>query len=172
MTTTSPAASLVVETDPVAEYRARYPGTWRAWRTGALYLLYLYVVAPFIVIWKPWDLRQRFAALRLKIHNVTETFFYPERTAQNLAMRRGDCNRCGVCCKLLNRCPHLIEDKDGPRCGIYKTRYDQCATFPIDPRTLALVNAMGATCSYAFATETETAPRLVDLLTPPSAALK
>jgi hypothetical protein len=161
--------SLIVEVDPVAEYRARQRKSWRAYRTGILFLLYLHLIGPFIVLWKPWDLKRRFAALRLKIHDAKGTYFQPRETARALAMRRGDCNRCGACCQILYRCPYLKETAGGFLCGIYESRPDQCATFPHNLRSLELLSQMGVSCSYAFASE-EAAPRLVDQLAKRKAA--
>ena len=48
-------------------------------------------------------------------------------------LRRGQCLRCGACCSITIKCPHL---KDGNRCSIYEHRYEQCRLFPIDPRDL------------------------------------
>lgn len=166
MSNTSALDSLIVQNDPVAEYRARQTKAWRAYRTGFLFLLYLYLIGPFIVLAKPWDIRRRFAALRLKIRDTTWTYFKPKETARNLAMRQGDCNRCGACCQILYRCPFLRETEDGFMCGSYESRCDQCATFPIDPHSLVLLQRMGITCSYTF--QEESAPRLVDMLSRPS----
>jgi hypothetical protein len=47
--------------------------------------------------------------------------------------RRGECRRCGSCCSIMFRCPHL---KDANHCAIYVKRYRQCDDYPIDHRDL------------------------------------
>ena len=65
-----------------------------------------------------------------------------------LALRRGDCNRCGACCEILFKCPFLKKHDDGTTtCGIYEDRPSQCRLFPIDARDLAEVRG---TCSFYF----------------------
>jgi len=67
------------------------------------------------------------------------------------ALRRGQCLRCGACCSITIRCPHL---KDHNRCTIYERRYEQCRLFPIDPRDL---RGRLSACGYRFVrTEPET----------------
>ena len=78
---------------------------------------------------------------------VTATFRKQEVIAQ-LALRRGECNRCGACCEILFKCPFLKKHGDGTTsCGIYEDRPNQCRLFPIDRRDLAEVRG---TCSYYF----------------------
>jgi hypothetical protein len=152
--------ALVVENNPVADYLARRVA-WRAYRTGAVFLFYLFVIAPFIIFWKPWRLRQRYFAWRLKIHDAWGTYFQPKETTQTLAARQGDCNRCGACCRILYRCPYLKDTEDGnTTCSIYKGRPDQCATFPHDIRSIEILTEMGISCSYTF----QAVPRIADLL--------
>jgi len=48
--------------------------------------------------------------------------------------RKGDCNRCGSCCKLPNTCPFLrFEDERNQRnsyCAIYHIRPLNCRKYP------------------------------------------
>ncbi len=47
--------------------------------------------------------------------------------------RRGDCLKCGACCKFVVRCPFLKYDKDNPsvaRCSVYALRPLQCRKYP------------------------------------------
>lgn len=56
--------------------------------------------------------------------------------------QRGGCNRCGLCCKIVFRCPFFHEDVQTTACTIYtseKHSPDGCVVFPIDPRDLAEV---------------------------------
>ena len=63
---------------------------------------------------------------------------------QAKARRRGECKRCGSCCSIMFKCPHLL---DGNRCAIYGKRFEQCAHFPIDERDLRFLED---TCGYHF----------------------
>ncbi len=74
--------------------------------------------------------------------------FRKEEVDAALALRRGECNRCGACCEILFKCPFLKKYQDGSTsCGIYEERFIQCRLFPIDKRDLAEVRG---SCSYYF----------------------
>ena len=61
--------------------------------------------------------------------------------------RRGECNRCGECCKLPFPCPFLRYDDEGlSRCAVYHARPPSCRKYP---RT-ADENVTPATCGYFF----------------------
>src|ERR1043165_9918948 len=71
-----------------------------------------------------------------------------EETVAALALRRGECNRCGACCELVFKCPFLKKNADGTSlCGIYENRRNSCRLFPIEPRDMQEVRG---TCSYHF----------------------
>ncbi len=56
--------------------------------------------------------------------------------------QRGGCNRCGLCCKIVFRCPFFYEDGQTTACMIYtseKHAPPPCVVFPIDPGDLAEV---------------------------------
>jgi Fe-S-cluster containining protein len=66
--------------------------------------------------------------------------------------RRGDCNRCGECCKLPFPCPFLRYDDEGlASCAVYYARPPSCRKYP---RT-ADENMTPATCGYYFVDVTE-----------------
>jgi hypothetical protein len=45
--------------------------------------------------------------------------------------RKGQCNRCGACCKLPNTCPFLAFDHEGKAmCRIYACRPLNCRKYP------------------------------------------
>ena len=45
--------------------------------------------------------------------------------------RRGECNRCGACCSLPNRCPFLdFDDQNLAICKIYHFRPLNCRKYP------------------------------------------
>ncbi|HHT9118183.1 MAG TPA: hypothetical protein ACFYD1_06100 [Candidatus Hypogeohydataceae bacterium YC38] len=58
--------------------------------------------------------------------------------------RQGACRRCGSCCRIMFRCPHLITEN---QCSIYYCRYKQCKAFPIDDRDLKYLRH---TCGFSF----------------------
>ncbi len=54
-----------------------------------------------------------------------------------ISLRRGECLRCGACCRLLYICPELEELADGStRCRIHEERPKNCRIFPVDQRDL------------------------------------
>ena len=57
--------------------------------------------------------------------------------------RRGECRRCGDCCRISFRCPFL---KGGNSCIIYERRPLPCRIFPADERDLRDV----PTCTFYF----------------------
>ena len=64
--------------------------------------------------------------------------------ARSKELRMGECLRCGACCSIMFRCPHL---KDGNHCANYDKRYEQCGHFPIDARDLRYLEHV---CGYYF----------------------
>lgn len=61
--------------------------------------------------------------------------------------RRGDCNRCGACCKLPYPCPFLRYDEEGlSSCAVYLFRPPSCRKYP---RT-ASENITAEQCGYYF----------------------
>jgi hypothetical protein len=81
------------------------------------------------------------------------TWLRPKYVEQQLAMRKGDCNRCGLCCQLVFKCQFLRHDDEGlAYCGVYKVRPSNCRVFPIDQRDIDDVNRLAphAPCGYSF----------------------
>lgn len=69
--------------------------------------------------------------------------------------RRGDCNRCGQCCKLPYPCPFLRFDNEGfSSCAVYTLRPPSCRKYP---RT-ASENMTPETCGYYFEPAEELIP--------------
>jgi Fe-S-cluster containining protein len=60
--------------------------------------------------------------------------------------RRGECRRCGTCCRVFAKCTFL----SGNTCRIYGIRFDQCRAFPIDTSDIELVRDMGGECGFWF----------------------
>ncbi len=62
--------------------------------------------------------------------------------------RKGECLRCGACCKFFVKCPFLTYDKgDGgrPRCMAYGIRPLQCRKYPRTKK-----EQMHQPCGYYF----------------------
>ena len=79
--------------------------------------------------------------------------FTPGYIARSHARRRGECLRCGACCRLGSRCHHLGSDGDGIGvCDRHEIRPRSCRVFPIDDRDLADrdILAPGTRCGYRF----------------------
>lgn len=92
-------------------------------------------MTPFRLIAEGWSKTRRFFLVHFRKGYVKRM-----RT-----FRRGQCLRCGSCCSIMVKCPHL---KAGNQCTIYDHRYTQCQMFPIDPRDL---RGRMASCGYRFA---------------------
>ena len=83
-----------------------------------------------------------------KLRRFVSANFRKEEVIASLALRRGECNRCGACCEILFKCPFLKKHTDGTTtCGIYEDRPNQCRLFPIEKRDLEEVRG---SCSYFF----------------------
>ncbi|MCA1591093.1 MAG: YkgJ family cysteine cluster protein [Acidobacteria bacterium] len=83
-----------------------------------------------------------------KLRRFVQIRFRKDEVIEALALRRGDCNRCGACCEILFKCPFLKKHDDGTStCGIYEDRPDQCRLFPINQRDIEEVRG---TCSFYF----------------------
>jgi hypothetical protein len=83
-----------------------------------------------------------------KLRRFMNANFRKQEVVASLALRRGECNRCGACCEILFKCPFLKKHGDGTTtCGIYEDRPNQCRLFPIEKRDLEEVRG---TCSFYF----------------------
>jgi uncharacterized protein len=104
--------------------------------------------------------RRREGRIRFRVRQAigkARRFFraniYTAKNEELLARRQGECTRCGACCKILIRCPFLIEKPDNApgdiySCSIYGSRFSQCRIYPIVPRDLLEVEEE---CGYTFA---------------------
>src|SRR5215813_8141965 len=94
------------------------------------------------------DAKLRARQAQGKIRRFVNTNFRKQETIASLALRRGECNRCGACCELVFKCPFLRKNTDGTTlCGIYENRPNSCRLFPIEQRDSQEVRG---TCSYYF----------------------
>ncbi len=67
---------------------------------------------------------------------------------QQLAIRQGSCNQCGMCCNLLFTCPMLTQQG---RCLAYTTcRPKACKVFPINQKDIDEIKQCGGQCGYRF----------------------
>jgi hypothetical protein len=83
-----------------------------------------------------------------KLRRFVSANFRKQEVVAQLALRRGECNRCGACCEILFKCPFLKKHDDGTStCGIYDDRPNQCRLFPIEQRDLQEVRG---SCSFYF----------------------
>ena len=83
-----------------------------------------------------------------KLRRLVNVSFRKQDVIAALALRRGECNRCGACCELVFKCPFLKKHADGTgTCGIYENRPNSCRLFPIERRDIEEVRG---TCTYYF----------------------
>jgi Putative zinc- or iron-chelating domain len=83
-----------------------------------------------------------------KLRRFVRANFKKQEIVASLALRRGECNRCGACCELVFKCPFLKRQDDGTSlCGIYENRPNQCRLFPTEQRD---IQELRGTCSYYF----------------------
>ena len=80
------------------------------------------------------------------------------------AYQRGECNRCGLCCKIQFQCPFFVDE--GPfntHCSVYTTPHapSACLKFPLDPLDLKLLQReVGQACTFYY----EGAPQKLSIL--------
>ena len=87
-----------------------------------------------------------------KVRRFFRANIYTAKNDELLARRQGECTRCGACCKILIKCPFLLEDgENGYRCGIYGEHFNQCRIFPLVPQDLQEIEEP---CGYTFAEST------------------
>jgi hypothetical protein len=97
-------------------------------------------------------LRLRLRQASGKVRRFFRASIYTRKNEQLLALRQGECTRCGACCKILFRCPFLVEQPENPpgevySCGIYGKRFNQCRLYPLVPKDLLEVEEE---CGYTF----------------------
>ena len=96
-----------------------------------------------------WTLATR--QVRGKVRRFVQSTVLRQDAEAQIARRRGECNRCGACCKILFRCPFLGTDAEGQyTCRIYGMRFAQCRLFPLHAADL---RELEEECSYSFEAE-------------------
>jgi len=85
--------------------------------------------------------------LRGKVRRAVVGTMLSEEDRDGIAgARQGECNRCGACCKILFRCPFLVEDEGVFTCSVYDHRPPSCRLFPMVPADLREVDR----CAFSF----------------------
>jgi hypothetical protein len=74
---------------------------------------------------------------RGKLRRIYLSNLQSQKIKRLLKRRRGECLRCGACCKLMFRCPAFKKENGIAKCKIYKYRSRVCQLFPLDKRDLA-----------------------------------
>lgn len=72
-----------------------------------------------------------------KLRRLYLHMFNRDYLRRNLARRKGECRRCGVCCTLMFKCPFLEGSAELASCVRHDDRWENCRIFPIDERDLA-----------------------------------
>lgn len=112
------------------------------------------------VIRAPFSLHTWAALRRAMISN-----FLPDTLAYRYkAYQQGECNRCGLCCKIQFQCPFFLDEGEyNTRCSIYTTPHapSACLKFPLDPTDLKLLQReIGNACTFYF----EGAPQKLSII--------
>jgi len=90
-----------------------------------------------------------------KLRRLYYVFLKPGYVSEKLKQRKGECRRCGACCKLLFTCPFLDETNGTPTCKIHADKWKVCRLFPIDERDLRDRDIISPDkkCGYYFPSE-------------------
>jgi hypothetical protein len=125
--------------------------------------------------WLYWQMTKAVSRKVIRAPFSLHTWGAMRRTAlasmlpDNLAYRykayqRGECNRCGLCCKIQFQCPFFIDEGAfNTRCSIYTSPYapQACLKFPLDPTDLKLLQReIGQACTFYY----EGAPQKLTIL--------
>ena len=85
---------------------------------------------------RAYSLREKVVLGLGKLRRLWLVAFSRRTVETKLERRRGACNRCGACCKLLFQCPAYDESDGQPKCLIYNDRPGVCGLFPLDEADL------------------------------------
>lgn len=89
-----------------------------------------------------------FSQFLRKVRRFYLVYFHGDYAEKSVASgRKGDCQRCGLCCELLFKCPFLGRDsRQLPYCRIYgDLRPGSCRNYPFDR-----VDSEVETCGFKF----------------------
>ncbi len=100
-----------------------------------------------------YTFREILIMLRGKVRRFYTTMFRKDFVEKREAARQGACHRCGACCKILYRCPFLLEENPGLyTCRIHGVKPGNCQIFPLtnkDLRDRDIVSPAEA-CGFTF----------------------
>lgn len=88
-----------------------------------------------------------------KIRRFLQARFRKHYIRHQEQVRKGECVRCGTCCKLLFNCPFLEELPGGAsRCRIHQKRPMNCRIFPVNAKDIRDRNTKNphTPCGYHF----------------------
>lgn len=90
-----------------------------------------------------------------KIRRIYLILLRKKYVNDQLNIRKGECIRCGACCKFIFECPFLKNHRSLPECKIHNKRPPSCKFFPIDDRDINERNQINpkTTCGYFFKKE-------------------
>ena len=89
-------------------------------------------------------------AIAGKLRRAWSSAFGRRYIVEQHSRRRGGCQRCGSCCRLVFRCPFLTRQNE---CSIYGlVRPPSCVDFPIDARD---VQDAGGRCGFSLPSDTQ-----------------
>ncbi|MHC4915676.1 MAG: hypothetical protein ACYTGB_09305 [Planctomycetota bacterium] len=73
-----------------------------------------------------------------KVRRFCLSTLRPRLVKAKVGRRKGECIRCGACCRLVFKCPALYHLSDGTAgCRYHQLRPMNCRVFPMDERDLA-----------------------------------
>ena len=101
-------------------------------------------------------LKEKSVLLWGKIRRFYYGHFEGNKVKKKLTLRRGECARCGACCKLMFTCPFLVTHIDGTTsCMIHRRRPLNCRIFPVDMQDIRdrdLIDKVSK-CGFYFESE-------------------
>lgn len=100
-----------------------------------------------------------------KLRRFLLVSFARGKVRRKLERREGSCARCGTCCKLLLRCPALVESNGIYKCLIYDDRPGVCGLFPLDEKDIEERNIIRSDipCGYSFFSDPKSNGRMCGL---------
>ena len=115
---------------------------------NVLYIYYSLIIKGVAML----GTKNKVTLYRGKARRLYYSLLKPSYIKQQLARRKGNCLRCGVCCRLGYSCPSLGSEKEGSTCKTYTIRPTNCRIFPIDNADLRERNLVASetTCGFYF----------------------
>ena len=104
------------------------------------------------------SIRNEIILLIGKIRRLYLVWLRPGETRRLHSTRKGECARCGACCKLGFHCPFLKNiDGNSTKCAIHTRRPRVCEMYPVDKRDLRDRDIImpGTKCGFYFEDNTD-----------------